>query len=65
MGIEVSGVLGLIILALDVWAVINIVGSPASTGAKVGWTLLIIVLPVVGLIIWLIAGPRDVARGIG
>lgn len=27
-------------------------------GAKVIWILLILLLPVVGLIIWLIAGPR-------
>ncbi len=52
------GLVGLVILALDIWAIINVLGSSATTGAKVGWTLLILVLPVVGLIIWLIAGPR-------
>jgi Phospholipase_D-nuclease N-terminal len=58
MGIEVGGILGLIILALDIWAIINIFGSSASTGAKVVWILLVLLLPVVGLIIWLLAGPR-------
>ncbi len=58
MGIEIGGILGLIILALDIWAIINIFGSGASTGAKVLWILLVLILPVIGLIIWLLAGPR-------
>lgn len=58
MGIEVGGLLGLLILIADVWAVINVVQSGASTGAKVGWVVLILLLPVVGLLIWLVAGPR-------
>lgn len=52
------GLIGLLILALDIWAIISVLQSSVSTGAKVGWTLLIVVLPVIGLIIWLIAGPR-------
>lgn len=34
MGIEIGGLLGLIILVADVWAIVKIVGSSASTGAK-------------------------------
>jgi len=52
-------VLGLIVLALDIWAIVNIVGSAESTGAKVLWTLLIIFLPIIGFIIWFFAGPRS------
>jgi hypothetical protein len=58
MGIEVGGILGLIILIANIWAIVHIIGSPATTGAKVLWILLILLLPVIGLIIWLIAGPR-------
>jgi len=58
-----GGILGIIILALDIWAIIKILASPASTGAKVLWILLILLLPVVGLIIWLVAGPRGVTPG--
>jgi len=58
MGIEVSGLLSLIILILDVWAIIKIFQSGASTGAKVLWIVLILVLPLLGLIIWYFAGPR-------
>ena len=54
-----GGLIGLIILALDIWAIINVVGSASSTGSKVLWVLLILFLPVIGLIIWAIAGPRS------
>lgn len=56
---EYGGILGLIVLALDIWAIVSIIGSSASTGSKVLWTLLVIILPVLGFIIWLIAGPRS------
>ena len=62
MGIEVGGIIGLIILVLDIWAILNVFQSSASTGAKVLWTLLILLLPVLGLIIWLFAGPRSAAK---
>ncbi|MCB1775910.1 MAG: PLDc N-terminal domain-containing protein [Candidatus Competibacteraceae bacterium] len=58
MNVEVSSVLGLIILVLDIWAIIKIVGSPASAGSKALWIVLILVLPVLGLILWLLFGPR-------
>ncbi len=55
---DYGGIIGLIILALDIWAVINVIQSDASTGGKVLWVLLILLLPLVGLIIWFFAGPR-------
>jgi hypothetical protein len=56
------GLGGIILLALDIWALISIIGSNAGTGAKVIWVLVILFLPVVGFIAWLIFGPRA-ARG--
>lgn len=58
MGVEVGGLLGLIILVLDVWAIVKILQSGAGTGGKVIWTVLILLLPVLGLIIWLLFGPK-------
>lgn len=63
MGIEVGGILGLVLLVAVVWAIINVIGSTATPGAKALWIVLILVLPVLGLIIWLIAGPRKAAVG--
>ena len=53
-----GGFLGFIILALDIWAIVKLLDSSASSGSKVLWILLILFLPVLGLIIWLVAGPR-------
>ncbi|QKZ06142.1 PLDc N-terminal domain-containing protein [Pseudomonas eucalypticola] len=62
MGSMFNGLIGLIILALDIWAIINVVKSSAEVGMKVLWVLLILLLPVLGLIIWAIAGPRGNVR---
>ena len=58
MGIEVGGIFGLLLLIVNVWAIVKIVGSSASTGAKALWIVLILVLPLLGLIIWFLAGPK-------
>ena len=58
MGIEVGGLFGLLLLVADIWAIVKTVQSGASTGAKVFWIVLILILPLLGLIIWLFAGPR-------
>ncbi|QVL48338.1 MAG: PLDc N-terminal domain-containing protein [Thiocapsa sp.] len=57
MQIEVTGILGLIHLALTIYAIVKIVGSSAGTGSKVLWIVLVLLLPVVGLILWLLLGP--------
>jgi hypothetical protein len=63
MGPEI-GLFGLLILALDIYAIVRIVGSGASTGGKILWVLVILVLPFLGLILWALFGPsgRGVAR---
>jgi hypothetical protein len=55
---NVNGLWGLIVLVADVWAIVNIFQSRATTGMKVLWTVLVVLLPVLGFIIWLIAGPK-------
>ncbi|WP_321500046.1 PLDc N-terminal domain-containing protein [Breoghania sp.] len=57
MGIEVGGLMGLVILVLDVYAIVKILGSGASTGSKVLWVVLILLLPLIGFLLWLMAGP--------
>ncbi len=58
MNIEIQGFLGLVVLVASVWAIIQTVQSSVATGAKVLWTVLILILPVLGFIIWFFAGPR-------
>ena len=52
------GIIGLLILAFDLYAIYQTLTSGASTLAKVVWTIAILVLPVLGAIAWLVAGPR-------
>ena len=58
MDMHLYGIGGLVVMALDIWAIINIIQSGASNGTKVLWILLVVILPVAGLILWLLLGPR-------
>ncbi|KZD04909.1 PLDc N-terminal domain-containing protein [Oceanibaculum pacificum] len=62
MGIEVTGIFGLLLLIANIWAIVNVVGSSASTGGKVLWVLFILLFPLLGFLVWLFVGPRS-ARG--
>jgi Phospholipase_D-nuclease N-terminal len=53
-----EGLGGFIVLIADVWAIVNILQSGASTAAKVLWTVVVIVLPILGFILWFFFGPR-------
>lgn len=58
VGVETGGLFALLILIADLWAVANVLGSRASLPGKVLWVLAILVLPLLGLLVWLVAGPR-------
>jgi hypothetical protein len=53
-----GGLLGLIVLILDIYAIVKIAQSTATTGMKVLWIALVVLLPVIGLIIWALFGPK-------
>jgi hypothetical protein len=55
---QYQGLGGLIVLIADVWAIVNIFQSGADTGRKVLWTVLVIILPVLGFILWFFLGPK-------
>lgn len=59
MGIEVTGIGGLLLLIADIYAIVKTLGSSASTGSKVLWVIVILLLPILGVIFWFFAGPRD------
>jgi succinate dehydrogenase/fumarate reductase cytochrome b subunit len=49
---------GVLVLIADVWAIVNIFQSTADTTRKVVWTVIVILLPVLGFILWFFLGPR-------
>jgi hypothetical protein len=55
---QYQGLFGLIVLIADVWAIVNVFQSGADTGKKVLWTVLVIILPVLGFILWYFLGPK-------
>lgn len=59
MNFGYSGILGLLILAGDIWAIMNIFQSSASNEKKLIWILVVVLLPLLGLILWFFLGPRD------
>ena len=58
MNMQYNGILGLLILAFDIWAIISIFQSGASNEKKALWIVLVVLLPLVGLILWYFLGPR-------
>jgi hypothetical protein len=59
MNFEYGGIVGLLVLAGDIWAIINVFQSSASNGKKLIWILVVLLLPLLGLILWFLLGPRD------
>ncbi|MDB4363421.1 PLDc N-terminal domain-containing protein [bacterium] len=59
MDMQVSGFFGLLILIADVWAILNILQSSSSMAKKCLWVVVILMLPLIGLIIWWLFGPRE------
>ncbi len=59
MKIGYNGFWGLLILAGDIWAIVNILQSSASSEKKLIWIVAVVLLPVLGLILWFFLGPRN------
>lgn len=55
------GLPGLIILVLDIWAIVSVLRSGLTPGAKVLWVLVIVLLPLVGMLLWFLLGARRLA----
>ena len=59
MNVGYNGLWGLLVLAGDIWAIINILQSSASNEKKLIWVIAVVLLPVLGLILWFFLGPRN------
>ena len=59
LNVGVNGLWGLLVLAADVWAIINVAQSAVSNEKKLIWIIAIILLPLLGVILWYFLGPRS------
>jgi hypothetical protein len=57
MGLEL-GLLGIIVLLLDLWAIFHIVQSRISPFGKALWVVGILIFQILGFLVWLFFGPR-------
>ena len=59
MRLQYPSFFGVLILFADIYAVLKIAQSGASDGRKVLWIGIVILLPVLGFVIWYLAGPKS------
>ena len=60
MNFGYNGLIGILILAGDIWAILNIFQSSVSNEKKLIWIIVVVLLPVLGLLLWFFLGPRNV-----
>lgn len=58
--LEGIGLFGILVLIGDIYAILNIFQArSSSTAGKAAWIALVLLLPLLGLIIWFLFGPRE------
>jgi len=53
-----ESIIGILVLLADIYAILKIAQSSATTGAKALWIVVVLLLPVIGVIAWYFAGPK-------
>jgi hypothetical protein len=51
-------ILGLVVLVLDIIALIKLWGGGSDLGHKLLWTILILILPFIGMILYFVIGQK-------
>ena len=54
-----GGILGLIVLVLDIIAILDVLKSSMDTGNKALWIILILILPVIGMVLYFLIGKKQ------
>ncbi|XAL99584.1 PLDc N-terminal domain-containing protein [Phycisphaeraceae bacterium D3-23] len=55
------GIIGLVVLVLDIIAILSIIQSGLDPVMKVVWVLVVLLLPVIGMILWFLIGSKKLA----
>jgi hypothetical protein len=53
-----GGLLGLIVLVLDIIAIVDAIKGSLTTSKKVLWIVVILILPLIGLVLYFLLGRR-------
>ena len=54
-----GGILGLLVLVLDIVAIVDVLKSSVDTSKKALWIILILILPVVGMVLYFLIGKKQ------
>lgn len=54
---DLTGIGSLVILVVDIYAIVMILQSSAKGIEKLIWSLVVFILPLIGLVVWYFAGP--------
>lgn len=54
-----GGIVGIIILVLDIVAIVDVIQSAMETGKKALWIILILLLPIIGLVLYFLIGKKS------
>jgi hypothetical protein len=52
------GILGIVVLVLDIIALVKLWGGSSDTGHKLLWTILILILPFLGMLLYFLIGQK-------
>ena len=52
-----EGIIGILVLIADIYAIVQIAQSSADGVKKLVWIVIVLLLPIIGLIAWYLAGP--------
>ncbi len=55
------GIVGIIILVLDIIAIMNVLQSGMEPVMKLVWILVILAMPLIGLLLWYLIGAKKLA----
>ncbi|MFC1657865.1 PLDc N-terminal domain-containing protein [Candidatus Omnitrophota bacterium] len=53
-----NGLIGLVVLVLDIIAIVDAVKSKMTSGKKILWIILVLIIPVVGMILYFLVGKK-------
>ena len=51
------GIIGLLVLILDIYVIVQIIKSSLDPGMKLLWIILVLILPLIGPILYFLLGP--------
>jgi hypothetical protein len=51
-------IIGMLVFLLDIWAIIGVLQSGVASRTKLAWVIGIVIFPLIGFFVWLLAGPK-------